>query len=58
LLLAGRDNRMISVVMWHAWDDGFPGITTAIGVLLIILLTVLTVAGRWAVTRLNRQQDS
>jgi iron(III) transport system permease protein len=58
LLLAGRDNRMISVVMWHAWDDGFPGITTAIGVLLIILLTVLTVAGRWAVMRLNRQQDN
>ena len=56
LMLANRNSMVISMLMWRMWDDGNPGQTTALGVILISLLGVLTVTGRWLVNRLNRQQ--
>ena len=58
LLLAGRDNQVLSVIMWHTWDDGYPGQTAAMGVLLIFALGVLTIGGRAIVARLSRQQET
>ena len=58
LILATRENWVLSVVMWHTWEDGDPGQTAALGVLLIVALGVLTVGGRWLVARMNRRQDS
>jgi iron(III) transport system permease protein len=56
LMLANRDSMVISMVMWRMWDDGNAGQTTALGVLLIFVLGLLTVIGRWLVNRLNWQQ--
>jgi iron(III) transport system permease protein len=53
LMLGNRDSMVISVLMWRMWDDGNPGQTTALGVLLMVFLGVLTLIGRWFVSRLN-----
>ncbi len=58
LLLSTRESRVLSVIMWHTWDDGYPGQTSALGVMLIVALAVLAVGGRWLVSRLSRQQES
>ena len=55
LMLANRDSQVISMVMWRMWDDGSAGQTAALGVLLILVLALLTAAGRWLVNRLSRQ---
>ena len=55
LMLANRDSRVISMVMWRMWDDGSAGRAAALGVLLILVLALLTAAGRWLVNRLSRQ---
>ena len=56
LLLTSHENKVISVIMWHSWDDGYPGQTAAIGVCLIIGLGVFAIGGRWLVVKLNRQE--
>jgi iron(III) transport system permease protein len=56
LVLTSRDNMLLSVLMWRAWDDGSPGQTSALGVLLIVALGLFAVAGRLLVSRLSRQQ--
>ena len=58
LILATRENWVLSVVMWHTWEDGDPGQTAALGVLLIVALGMLTVGGRWLVARMSRRQES
>ena len=58
LMLSTRDSRVLSVIMWHTWDDGYPGQTAALGVLLIIGLAILTVGGRWLVSRLSHRQEA
>lgn len=57
VMLTGADNQVLSVVMWQTWDDGFPGRTSAIGVLLIIFLTIMAVGGRYLVVKTSRQQS-
>ena len=56
LMLANRDSMVVSMVMWRMWDDGNAGQTTALGVLLIFVLGLLTVVGRGCVNWLNRQR--
>ena len=56
LMLGTRDSMVLSVVMWNLWDAGRAGQTAAVGVLLILALTVLTVGGRLMVSRLSRQE--
>jgi iron(III) transport system permease protein len=56
LMLANRDSMVVSMVMWRMWDDGNAGQATALGVLLIFVLVLFTVIGRWLVNRLNWQQ--
>ena len=58
LFLAGRDNQVLSVIMWHSWDDGYPGQTAAMGVLMIVALGVFTIGGRALTARLCRQQET
>lgn len=58
LILATHENWTLSVVMWRSWEDGYPGETSALGVLLIIALAILTVGGRWLVARMSRHQES
>jgi len=54
LILGAGDSRVLAVIMWDFWDEGLAGETTALGVLLIVALTILTVGGRWTVSRMSR----
>ncbi len=58
VLLSSHDNRVLSVELWHAWDDGYPGKATALGVLLIVALVAFTVVGRMMVVKFSRQQGT
>ena len=58
LLLTSHENKVISVIMWHSWDDGYPGQTAAIGVCLIVGLGIIAIGGRWLVVKLSRQEES
>jgi hypothetical protein len=42
--------------MWDLWDQGMAGPTAALGVMLIVALAVITITGRWLVSRLRRQE--
>ena len=57
LILGGDESKVLSVIMWNLWDVGRAGETTALGVLLILALTVLTVGGRWIVGRLGQRRE-
>jgi iron(III) transport system permease protein len=52
LMLADRDSRPLSVMLWHLWDEeqNLPA-AAALGVLLIIILTILTFSGRAIIAR-------
>ncbi len=52
LMLAGRSNRPLAVMLWHLWDEeqNLPA-AAALGVLLILALTLVTFSGRAIVTR-------
>ena len=58
LMLSTRESQVISVVLWNTWDDGDPGQTSALGVMLIIALAILTIGGRLLVVRLSGQQEA
>ena len=58
LMLSSRESEVLPVLMWNTWDDGYPGITSALGILLILFLAVLTITGRLLVVRLSRQQET
>ena len=47
LMLAGRENWPLSVMLWHFWDEeqNLPA-ASAMGVMLILLLSVFTFSGR------------
>ena len=57
LILGGDESKVLSVIMWNLWDVGRAGETTALGVLLIVALTILTVSGRWMARRLGQRQE-
>lgn len=57
LMLSTRQSEVLAVLLWHTWDDGFQGQTAALGVMLIIALTILTTTGRLLVVKLSKQQD-
>jgi iron(III) transport system permease protein len=56
LMLGTRNSKVLSVIMWDLWDQGMAGPTAALGVMLIVALAVITVTGRWLVSRLRRQE--
>ena len=57
IMLTGRESDVLSVVMWESWDDGKPGETCALGVMLILVLGIFTIGGRTLIARLNPQQE-
>ncbi|MGH7824647.1 MAG: ABC transporter permease [Candidatus Binatia bacterium] len=52
LMLASRDSWPVSVMLWHLWDEeqNLPA-AAALGVVLILILTVMTFLGRVVVAR-------
>lgn len=46
-MLAGRENWTLSVILWHYWaEDRILPQAAALGVLLMLAITLLTFAGR------------
>ncbi len=58
LMLQGNQSIVLSVIMWDLWNEGKAGPTAALGILLIVALAILTISGRWLVTRLSHQAVS
>lgn len=58
LMLSTRESQVLSVLMWDTWEDGHPGQTSALGVMMIFALAILTIGGRLLVVRLSGQQES
>ncbi len=46
MLLRGPDSMVLSVYLWHLWDTGNPGTSSALSVLLIVVVTALSVVAR------------
>lgn len=56
LLLGTRESEVLSVLLWDFWDHGRAGQASALGILLIVGLSAMTIGGRWLVTRLGTRQ--
>jgi ABC-type Fe3+ transport system permease subunit len=55
LMLAGRHNQVLAVLLWDYWEQSMP-IACAMGVLLIVGLIPLTLLLRKFISQLSRQQ--
>lgn len=47
LLLQGEDNATMAVQLWSYWSGGEPNKAAAVGVWLVVAMTVLTLAWQW-----------
>ena len=48
VMLQGRDNIVLSTLLWGYWNSGEPTIAAAIGIWLIVILTLATIGWRFA----------
>jgi ABC-type Fe3+ transport system permease subunit len=55
LMLGTRNSKVLLVVVWDLWEQGSAGPTAVLAVLLNVALGVITVTGRWLVSRLSGQ---
>ncbi len=55
LMLYSKKNAVISSILWELWQDGKATETSALGVMLILALVIVTVSGRLLVKRLSHQ---
>ncbi|NIO11608.1 MAG: ABC transporter permease subunit [Deltaproteobacteria bacterium] len=55
MLAEGKDNMVLSILIWQMWDWGHIGSVAAIGTLLILALMVLTVSVRFLAFRRQSQ---
>jgi iron(III) transport system permease protein len=56
LILASHDSELIAVRLWNLWETGDAGQASALGVVFVLTISALTLAGRWLVVRLTPQQ--
>ena len=55
LLLTTRDSQILSIVAWSAWENGRIDEATALGVVLMALMTTIVVVARMVTLRLTRE---
>ncbi len=55
MLAEGKENMVLSILIWQMWDWGHIGAVAAIGTLLILALLVLTIAVRFLAFRRQTQ---
>lgn len=55
LLLTTRDNQILSIVTWGAWENGRIDEATAFGVVLMALMTTIVIVARFVTLRLTRE---
>ncbi len=58
MLAEGKENMVLSILIWQMWDWGHIGAVAAIGVLLILALMVLTITVRFIAFRRQSQTAS
>lgn len=58
LMLSGRDNRTVPVLLWEAWSGGEPNRAAALGVWLVLILLLLLVGWEIAAARLAARLQS
>lgn len=46
MLLRGPDSMVLSVYLWHLWDTGNPGTSSALSVMLIVVVSALSLLAR------------
>ena len=56
LMLAGRHNQVIAVLLWDYWEQSMPR-AAAMGVILIVALIPLTLLLRKFISQISRQQE-
>jgi iron(III) transport system permease protein len=56
LILASHESELIAVRLWNLWETGDAGEASALGVVFVLTVAALTMAGRWLVVRLTPQQ--
>jgi iron(III) transport system permease protein len=55
LLLTTRDNQILSIVTWGAWENGRIDEATALGVVLMAMMTTIVIVARFVTLRLTRE---
>ena len=55
LLLTTRDNQILSIVTWGAWENGRIDEATALGVVLMTMMTTIVIVARFVTLRLTRE---
>ena len=57
VILQGPGNTVLAVQLWSFWDHGRVGEATAMAVLLIVGLGIISVGGRVLVARTSKQSE-
>lgn len=55
LLLSTRDSQILSLVAWGAWENGRSNEAAAIGMILMVMMTVIVVLARIVTLRLSKE---
>lgn len=56
LMLASRDSEVFSVLLWEYWDEGTASLSSALGVMMILVLIPLTLLMRRFIVRISEQR--
>ncbi len=56
LMLASRENEVFAVLLWEYWEEGSATLSSALGVMMILVLIPLTLLLRRFVMRLSEQR--
>ncbi|MFN0073565.1 MAG: hypothetical protein ACKVVP_18955 [Chloroflexota bacterium] len=54
LMLASPQSRIVSVLIWNFWETGDVAMTAATGVLLILFIASILIAGRFVSVKVFR----
>jgi iron(III) transport system permease protein len=57
LMLASRENEVFAVLLWEYWDEGTASLSSALGVLMILVLIPMTLLMRRFIVQVSGQQN-
>jgi ABC-type Fe3+ transport system permease subunit len=55
-MLASRDNEVFAVLLWEYWDEGSASLSSALGVMMIMVLIPMTLLLRRFITQISEQR--
>lgn len=56
IMLASRDNEVFAILLWEYWDEGSASLSSALGVLMILVLVPMTLLLRRFITQISEQR--